>query len=236
MPGTTAPSDQQPDPPFDAPLDPSVDPRPGDATDRDDATALDLADRPGEVTGAETAPTGPRDPLARLEAVGAGLPRRRRFDVKLMIASLGIAVGVVLVVLGFLGSVTGNEQQGLPDVVESIDPVRDAAQVPQQTRVFIDFQIGYEAVMIIDGIELPVVSLDDVGKTPPGLGEGGGDQIEIPPGAIWEPGNATLTFEPGPSQVIEAFDTGLHTVTVRYWKTEDGPDRFRTFTWSFYAV
>ncbi|MFN8022009.1 MAG: hypothetical protein U0Q03_10820 [Acidimicrobiales bacterium] len=190
------------------------------------------------------------DPLARLEAVEASMParggragrsgrdgrpaRRRRFDLKLLLASFGIAVGVVLVVLGVARSVTGREQQGLPDAIESIDPVREATQVPQQTRVQVDLVVGYEASMFIDGVELPTVSLDDVNQAAPGLGEG--EQVEIPPGALWEPGNATLTFEPGTSQAIESFTTGEHQVLVRYWRTIDGPATYRTFIWSFYAV
>lgn len=174
--------------------------------------------------------------LARLEQVGARPPRRRKLDVKLLLASMGIAIGLASIVLGVLSSVTGNELQNLPATIESIDPVRDATQVPQQTRVFVDLQTGYEGVLIVDGIELPVVSLDDVSTGIPGLGADEGEQIEIPPGAIYEPGNATLTFEPGVSQPIERFDTGVHTVTVRYWRIDEGPSRFRTFTWSFYAV
>ena len=78
----------------------------------------------------------------------------------------------MLVLLGVLGSVTGREQQGLPDAIESIDPVREATQVPQQTRVFVDLEIGYEAMLVVDGVELPTVSLDDVSQVAPGLGEG----------------------------------------------------------------
>jgi hypothetical protein len=223
VPGTPASTDQQQDPNEPGPdgLDPIGSP---------ETVALDtLADaRPERAS---------RDPLTRLESIepAPGGRRRRPVDRTLLLASFGISIGLVLVVLGLLRSVTGREQVGLPEAIESIDPVRDATQVPQQTRVFVDLQIGYEAIMFIDGVELPVVSLDDVAKLPPAV-SGGGDQVEIPPGAIWEPGNATLTFEPGPSQVVESFGTGAHTVTIRYWRTEDGPDRSRTFTWQFYAV
>ena len=226
MPGTSASTDQHPDP---------IDPRADDAQPSDPGAPGTLPDRLPD-TAPDTAPDPARDPLARLEAVEpARRGRRRPIDRTLLLASFGISLGIVLVVLGLLRSVTGREQVGLPEPIESIDPVRGATQVPQQTRVFVDLLIGYEAVMFIDGIELPVVALDDVAKLPPEVA-GGGEQVEIPPGAIWEPGNATLTFEPGPSQVIESFDTGLHTVTIRYWRTEDGPDRFRTLTWEFYAV
>jgi len=38
--------------------------------------------------------------------------------VKLLIASLGIAAGVVLIVAGFRSSVTGDDEQNLPDNIE----------------------------------------------------------------------------------------------------------------------
>jgi hypothetical protein len=205
-----------------------VDLDPVDLGDRDLEGALDRVDDP-EVTADHQSHA-----LARLERVAPA--RRRRIDAKLLAASMGIAVGLVAIVLGFLSAQTGTGDDLLPEPIESIDPVRGATQVPQQTRVFVDLQVGYEGVLIIDGIELPVVSLDDIEKAPPGLGDTGGDQVEIPPGVVFEPGNATLTFEPGPSQVIEAFTTGQHSVTVRYWRTIDGPGTARIYSWSFYAV
>lgn len=221
-----------PDGPTPEPLLPH-DPRADELSD----AAVVVADAHGAPTRPEASSEASSSALERLEAVVPGGARvRRRIDVSLLVASFAIAVGVVLVGVGLLRSVTGREQQLLPDAIESIDPIRGATQVPQQTRVFVDFAIGYEATMFIDGVALPTIALDDVTVRPPGLGDDAGDQVEIPPGALWEPGNATLTFEPGPSQVIESFSTGLHTVTLHYWRTEDGPERFRTYTWTFYAV
>jgi hypothetical protein len=159
---------------------------------------------------------------------------RRRLDVKLLIASLGIAAGVVLIVAGFRSSVTGDDEQNLPDNIEAIDPVRSATQVPQQSQVFVDLATGFEAVLVIDGVELPTVSLDNPGSTvAPGQA---GQQLSLPPGAVFEPGNVTLTFTPGDDQLIPQFDTGEHSATVLYWKREDGRNRARSFTWSFYVV
>ncbi|MCX6521082.1 MAG: hypothetical protein NTZ21_10500 [Actinobacteria bacterium] len=220
---TSAPPDQHPE-------DPSIDGP--DRIDGIDGIDDDLVPVPS--------PGPASDPLAGLERVEASLGatrKRRRIDVRLLLASFGIAIGLVIVVLGLLRSVTGREQQGLPDAIENIDPIRGAAQVPQQTRVFVDLVTGYEAIMFIDGVELDVISLDDdITKRPPGLGDGGGEQVVVPPGAIFEPGNNTLTFTPGSTQAFEAFSTGQHTVTIRYWRTEDGPGRFRTFSWDFYSV
>jgi hypothetical protein len=164
---------------------------------------------------------------------------RRRIDVKLLLASLGIAAGLVLIVLGVRASVTGDEAQNLPDEIEQIDPVRYATQVPQQSSVFVDLITGYEAVLVIDGVELPVVSLDDLDAATDAGGTvaaQGGQQLVLPPGAVFEPGNVTLTFTPGEGQVIETFAPGPHTATVIYWKRDEGRDRARAFTWDFYVV
>jgi hypothetical protein len=163
---------------------------------------------------------------------------RRRIDVKLLLASLGIAAGIVLVVSGVRASVTGKEEQNLPDAIEAIDPVVGATQVPQQSQVFVDLVTGYQAVLVVDGIELPTVSLDDLDAGAPigGTVPRGGQQISLPPGAIFEPGNVTLTFTPGDQQPIVSYEPGQHSATVIYWKREDGRNRARSFTWSFYVV
>ena len=90
---------------------------------------------------------------------------RRRIDVKLLLASLGIAAGIVMVVAGVRASVTGSDEQNLPAEIEAIDPVRGATQVPQQSNVFIDLSPGYRAVLSIDGIEIPTVSIDGDGSS-----------------------------------------------------------------------
>jgi hypothetical protein len=175
---------------------------------------------------------------ARLTVV-RGSDTRKKIDVKLLIASLGIAVGLVLVVLGLLSSETGGEQLGLPAAIESVDPITGATQVPQQTRVFVDLVDGYEAVLVIDGVELPNVALDDVSKLPPGLGadqETGGDQIDLPDGVLYEPGNNTYTYVPDEDALVEPFSTGQHTATVIYWKTADGRQKAQTYSWNFYVV
>ena len=155
----------------------------------------------------------------------------RKIDWKILVASFGIAAGIVLVVLGVSGSVTGRDQQRLPDAIEEIDPIRGAAQVPQQSRVFVDLQPGYEASLVIDDIALETVSLDELG----GLAEPG-QQITLPPKAVFEPGNVTISYTPVEGGPIESFSTGLHTATVVYWPAVDGPGRARSYTWTFYVV
>ena len=153
-----------------------------------------------------------------------------------MLASFIIAAGLVMVVAGVRASVTGKEQQDLPPAIEQIDPVRDATQVPNQSKVFVDLVTGYEAVLVIDEIELPTVSLDDVGSVDNSVVPKPGQQLTLPPGAVFEPGNVTLTFTPGDDQLIAEFESGPHTATVLYWKLDDGRNRARSFTWTFYVV
>jgi hypothetical protein len=162
--------------------------------------------------------------------------RGRRIDWKLLFASFGIALGIVAVVVGFRVAVTGDEQLGLPEGIESLNPVRGATQVLQQTAVFVDLAEGYTGVLVVDGVELPTVSLDEIGIQPIGGTSDPGGQVSLPAATIYEPGNATLTFVPSDDAPISTFDTGRHEVTVIYWKIEDGRVASRSFRWDFYAV
>lgn len=161
---------------------------------------------------------------------------RRRLDWKLLLASFGIAAGIVAIVVGFRVAVTGDEQLGLPEGIESLNPVRGATQVLQQTAVFVDLVEGYTGVLVVDGVELETVSLDSIGIQPVGGTSDPGGQVTLPAATIYEPGNATLTFVPSDSAPISTFSTGRHDVTVVYWKIDEGRSKARSFTWDFYAV
>ena len=104
--------------------------------------------------------------------------------------------------------------------------------MPSQSSVIADLAGGYVGYLVVDGIELPTIRLDEVGSQDVEPGE----QIEFPPGARFEPGNATLTFTPGADQAIEAFDAGVHTVRVVYWKELEGETTARSYSWSFTVV
>ena len=155
---------------------------------------------------------------------------RRRPDWRMLLVSLGIALGIVLVVIGVSISVTGRDQQQLPEAIEEIDPIRGATQVPQQNRVFVDLESGYRASLVIDDVALDTVNLDEL----TGLAEPG-QQISLPPAAIFEPGNYTISYTPVEDGPIEELVTGLHTATVTYWPEVD-PAKARSYTWTFYVV
>jgi hypothetical protein len=159
-------------------------------------------------------------------------PWYRRLDPKLLLASAGIALGLVLIGFALTTAQTGNEAAHLPAAIEELTPVFDAMQVPQQATVIADLAGGYEGRLIVDGVELPTIRQDQIGN----IDIKPGEQVTVPPGAIYEPGNATLTFTPGDDQAVKNFDAGRHTVTVIYWKILEGPGAARSYTWSFTTV
>jgi len=160
--------------------------------------------------------------------------RRRPLDVKLMLASFVIAAGIVLVIAGIRASVTGREQQQLPDAIEEVLPIRGATQTPSQSEVFVDLLPGYDAVLILNGVELETISLDDLGTgtSVPKPGQ----QVAVPLAVIREPGNNTFSYTPVDGAPIEEFEVGINHAEVIFWKTSDGRSRARSYTWSFTVV
>ncbi len=135
-----------------------------------------------------------------------------------------------IVAIGFALSlaITGNEGAHLPKQVESIEPVAGATQTPAQTSVIVDLVAGYEGVLVIDGLELETINLGDLrDQAKPG------QQVTLPPTTVYEPGNATLTFDPSPDSSITTFTQGRHVIEVIYWKTLEGRGSASAYTWSF---
>jgi len=159
-------------------------------------------------------------------------PGRRPFDWKLALASVPIGVGLLLIGFGFVTSVTGDDVTKLPSSIESITPTPDAVQVPSQTNVVVDLAEGYEGTLTIDGIPFPTRRLEEFSSA----NVEPGTQVDIPPGVLFEPGNDTLTFTPGPGIDVTEFDEGNHTVRVVYWRAEIGEQEARTYTWTFHVV
>ena len=154
----------------------------------------------------------------------------RRFDRARLLASVGIAFGLVLVVFGFRAAVTGDDARRFPDAIERMSPA-DGDRVLRQAQIIIDFVVGYEATLTIDGIALPVTRLDELSAS--GGAPAPGAQVELPPTAVYDPGNHVLSFQPQIGALIEEFSQGEHTAVVTYWKTLDGPRKSRTYQWRF---
>jgi hypothetical protein len=188
--------------------------------------------------GGSSAPTGgdlvPVDPADEGEDDRSPAPTRsgRPFDWKLWIASLPIAVGVLLIAYGVNTAITGDDVAKLPDQIESISPVPDAVQVLAQTNIVVDLEEGYEGRLTIDDVEFDTQRLEDFSS--PNVEPG--TQVDIPAGVLFEPGNDTLTFTPGPDIAITRFTEGNHTVRVVYWRTSVGEQEARSYTWTFNVI
>lgn len=156
----------------------------------------------------------------------------RRLDRSRLLVSFGIALGLVLIAMGFLSGITGNEARLTPDAIERMSPA-DGDRVLRQAQIIIDFVDGYEAALRIDGIDLPVTRLDELatlgGQPAPGA------QVELPATAVFDPGNNVLSFQPQPGALIASFTQGEHEATVTYWKILDGSAKSRTYVWRFFT-
>jgi len=161
-----------------------------------------------------------------------GVRARNLPDRKLLLASLVIAVGLVMIGFALVTSISGDEAADLPPAVERVTPSVDAVQVLQQTQIIVDLAEGYEGRLVIDDVALDTIRLDEIGDVDVQPGE----QIDLPPGAVFEPGNDTLTFTPGENAPVDRFAPGVHRVEVTYWQTVEGPSRGRTFSWTFEAI
>ena len=160
-------------------------------------------------------------------------PVKRPIDKQLLLLSVGVAFGLVLIVMGFQSATTGREAQNIPAAIEEMSP-GPGDQVVQQAQISVDFIAGYEARLVIDDIALDTTRLDELSS------EGNkaldpGAQVEIPPTAIFDPGNYIISFTPQSGAPIELFTQGTHTATVIYWKMTDGKQKARSFSWKFDA-
>ncbi len=192
-------------------------------TDHDAATVDDLV------------PAPPDDLAPRTEPATAAEPPKRRIDRGLLIASLVIAFGLVLVGFALTTALTGNDGVDRPEAIESLQPVENAVQVLQQERVVVDLVAGYEGRLVIDGIELPttVIGQSDVD---PFEQPAPGEQIDLPTTAVFDPGNAVLSFQPVEGALIESFTQGIHEVRVIYWRIEEGPEQALSYRWEFNVI
>jgi hypothetical protein len=160
---------------------------------------------------------------------------KRKFDRGLFVASLVIAAGLLLIIFGFTTALTGDDGIDRPEAIESVLPVENAIQVLQQDRIVVDLQPGYEARLVLDGVELPttVIGQSDVD---PNVQAQPGQQVDLPTTAVFDPGNAVISFQPTDGALIETLEQGIHKATVFFWKTEDGPEFARVYSWTFEVV
>lgn len=153
-------------------------------------------------------------------------------DKQLIIVSIGIGVGLMLIGFGVSKGSTGRQTQGIPAEIENMSP-GPGDQVLRQSQIYVDFIEGYNAVLTIDDVELETTRLDEL--TANGTTPQPGAQVDMPPTAIYDPGNYIISFLPQQGAPIENLTQGKHTVSVRFWKVTEGPTKSRIFKWTFEA-
>lgn len=165
-------------------------------------------------------------------AAPASAAPRRKIDKGLLVACFVIAAGLTLIIWGLWTAQTGDEGVDRPEVIENLNPVENAIQVLQQETIVVDFEFGYEAELILDGILIETTRIGelDLSNVEPG------QQIETPPTAVFDPGNARLEFRPSDGAQIEELTEGRHTATVIYWPIDEGRESARSYTWSFDVI
>lgn len=166
----------------------------------------------------------------------AAVPKpKRTFDRGLFIASLAIAAGLMLIVFGFTTALTGDDGIDRPEAVESVLPVENAIQVLRQDRIVVDLLPGYEARLVLDGVDLPTTVIGQ-SEVDPSVQAQPGQQIDLPTTAVFDPGNAVISFQPIEGALIETLEQGRHDATVFFWKIEEGPEFARSYSWNFEVV
>jgi hypothetical protein len=107
--------------------------------------------------------------------------------------------------------------------------------VLQQEQIIVDLQPGYEARLVIDGIELPttVIGQSDVD---PNVQAQPGQQIDLPTTAVFDPGNSVISFQPVEGALIESLEEGKRQATVYFWKAGEGPEFARSYSWTFEVI
>lgn len=164
------------------------------------------------------------------------MPRRKigKISLERLVVSFAFATGVTLIVLGVMWSRTGRDALNYPDAIESTSPAPGDNQVLSKTAVEVKLNDGYSAELMIDDIDVGLTNLDEylqqVGAPK------AGEQVVIPPTAIFDAANARITFQPSDDAAITEFKTGVHRATVTFWKTVDGRNTANSFTWSFQVL
>ncbi len=156
----------------------------------------------------------------------------KKIDYKLLIISIGISAGLVLFVFGVSTGLSGRDATNLPAAIEQISPGQ-GERVLRQSQVIVDFIEGYTATLTIDGIELPTTRLDEVVAN--GKQVAPGAQINLPPTAIFDPGNYIISYLPQKGAPIAELAQGQHTGSVRFWLVKDGENSSRTYSWTFFT-
>ena len=158
-------------------------------------------------------------------------PPRRRLDRGLLLASLVIAVGLVLVVIGIARRSPATRRPSCPTTIESVEPVPDGVQVLPQTSVFVDLDPATRrARRSTASSSRPSTSTSSTRATPSPASRSTADRHRL------RARQRHAHFTPSEGAPIETFEPASTGCTVIYWQPEEGRAPRRSFTWTFNVI
>jgi hypothetical protein len=121
-----------------------------------------------------------------------------------------LVVGCLVGVTWGFGSAKNQTSGQLPTSIEAVSPVDNALTVPGQSTISVDMKFGFDATLIIDGVEIPR------------------DQTS------YDPGTAVLRFTPGPDKDLKLIPGGVRRAMVVYWPVSGTRDaNGQIYQWTF---
>jgi hypothetical protein len=141
--------------------------------------------------------------------------------------SAAVAMALGLIVWGLNDGISGDRAIAKPLTIDRLVP-NPGDIVLRQSQIGADLATGYRGQLVIDGQEIPTYDLvpNAAQCSPVTKGYSGND-------TVFDPGEGTLYFTPGPGSTIEKFAPGPHRITVKYWKLCDDSSTALAFAWSF---
>jgi hypothetical protein len=147
-----------------------------------------------------TTPTPPPYPASSL-----------RYRLLITVALL-VAAGTLLLAIHLTNTDDADpvSVKGQPSVVQQLIPTNGSSEL-RQSEFGIDLAPGYDAALVVNGIEIPTKQLRRV------------------------PAQNQVFFTPGPGKAIEELDAGTTCVVAVVWKSSEGrgTTQDRTVPWCF---
>jgi len=158
--------------------------------------------------------------MAQLTEPRPGLLERtfvRRGVIALLLAAV---VGLMVVIVN--NAVTGNDSVSSvrPASIDRLIPA-SGAQILRQGQVGVDLAVGYDAYLIVNGVEIRNQATED---DPDGLVK-----------SLTSDGY-TITYAPGPGKRVESLVPDTNRVTAMVWRQADGPSTATPTYWTFTAT
>jgi len=151
---------------------------------------------------------------------------RSRVDRRTLLVALPLAVGLALVIGGFLAAQGSSDPARLDNpAIEQRYP-DDGALVLRQSEVGVDMADGFTGELSIDGVALPTERVEAIA---------GPVAVAVPPILVarFDPSVNTLLFQPQEGAPIEEFEAGEHTIVLTYWPEVEGRQAAKQLSWTF---